>query len=53
MIAANKKLLVNTVVGVVIILLAWILVDTLLILVLKVELNAFFKNGLWYKGPSC
>ncbi len=52
-IAANKKLLVNTIVGVVIILLAWILVDALLFLALHVDAKTFFNDGVWYKGPAC
>ena len=53
MIAANKKLMVNTIIGVVIILLAWILVDALLFLALDVDKNVFIEKGMWYKGPKC
>ena len=52
MISANKKLLVNTVAGLVIILLAWVLVDALLFLGLGAQ-KAFFTDGMWWTGPKC
>lgn len=53
MIANNKKLLINTIVGVVIIMLAWILVDAILFMVLGVDTKFFGNDGFWWTGPIC
>lgn len=57
-VATNKRIIANTVIAVVIIMVAWTIVNfTIYTLLGKqpgTELNEpFWSSGFWYKGPSC
>ncbi len=52
MIAANKKRIVNTVIAIAIILLAWLIVNVVIVYVLGAD-SSFFNHQHWYQGPNC
>ena len=52
MIAANKKLLVNTVIAIAVIMLAWVLVNAVIVYILGAH-SSYFEGQHWYNGPKC